>query len=99
MTNVKGKYTEKWSEEQKQKAERTIDKMKESRYNDYVNLRDEVTKKLEFVQSEKKKLGDLITSMKEQINKQTFRLHQLAGAEAALLELLQEKEKKENAQS
>ena len=99
MTNLKGKNTEKWSKEQKQKAERTIDSMKDNRYNDYINIRDEVTKKLEFIQVEKKKLGDLINSMKDQVQKSTFRLHQLAGAEAVLLELLQEKSETKNAQS
>jgi hypothetical protein len=62
----------------------TQNKMREVRYDDYINLRDLIEKRLSWIKEEKQKA---VTSIKEL----EIQLARLEGAEIVLLELLNKK--------
>jgi len=98
MARVKGSMTKRWSPEQIQKADHTIEKMQETRQNDFVNLRDRIMKRLENIDADKKKTLTLLEQVKTQTNEINKRLLMLAGAESILKDLLKPTEENANSQ-
>lgn len=68
-----------------EKQEKTIDKMKKNRYDDYIDLRDLAEKRLKWTLVEKEKAISIIKNTELQLMK-------LEGAIIVLNELLQKKQ-------
>lgn len=66
------------------KQKNTVQKMKQVRYDDYINLRDLVEKRLAWIKEEKQKAIISIKNLETQLAK-------LEGAEIVLLEILNKK--------
>ena len=80
----------------KPKQQKVIDKMKQTRYNDYVNIREIIKQKLIWIPEEIKKGINAIEVYKKEIEKINQKIRNLQIAELTLKDVLKETDKKDN---
>ena len=90
MSRLKGRNAEKIPKKKKEKMEKTANKMVDTRFKDYVNLRDKAEKRLIILLEEKKKHYTMLQQLQKQEKNLTNILIKLQGAEDELKSLLGE---------
>lgn len=84
---LKGKVVDKMKKNVKEKAKKTLKRMKKVRVNDDKYIRDKTIQKIEFCENEKKKGLVMIAQYKTSLVKLELQVAKLDGAIAALKEM------------
>jgi hypothetical protein len=79
----------------KEKQEKTLESMKDRRYNDTLFLREKMKDKVKWATEEKEKRVELIKKLEKQITILKAEIQNLNGAIAVLNQLQEEKKEKE----